>query len=319
MPAIAALLLTGYLVGSPVRFTIAAGAAFPVGFGAARDLLGWRWGAMVAAMLSMTFATFIGAVAGGHPTVFVAIACLAAAGCATIALYNEDRWWIVLQAVIALLVSSNYPGTVHAALQRSAAVCLGGLCQVAIVATLAWLFPRSGARLPQGPSREKPTRRLLISHALRAAVCVGLAFIIAHALGLANSYWAPMSALLILKPGLHETQARGAARLGGTVLGGVAATAFAILMKTQPLPLIAGVALTAGCAFALQKAHYAALTCAITATVVLLLSLGNGAALANTEHRLIATALGGLIALVTARIAPHHPALAHAGTDSVGS
>jgi hypothetical protein len=72
-------------------------------------------------------------------------------------------------------------------------------------------------------------------------------------------------------------------------------------------------AVTAGLAYALQKAHYATLTCMITATVVLLLTLGRGYVVINAEHRLIATVLGGVIALVVARIAPHRPLAGEAG------
>jgi hypothetical protein len=60
--------------------------------------------------------------------------------------------------------------------------------------------------------------------------------------------------------------------------------------------LLAAMAVTAGAAYALQKAHYATLTCMITATVVLLLTLGRADVVPTAEHRLIATVLGGVIA-----------------------
>lgn len=56
----------------------------------------------------------------------------------------------------------------------------------------------------------------------------------------------------------------------------------------------------AGAAFALQKAHYAIFTAAITATVVLLVSLGETSPLVNAEHRLLATLIGGVLALAVA-------------------
>lgn len=61
----------------------------------------------------------------------------------------------------------------------------------------------------------------------------------------------------------------------------------------------------AGAAFALQKAHYAALTASITATVVLLISLGETSPVANAEHRIVATLIGGILALVVALVVPH--------------
>jgi uncharacterized membrane protein YccC len=97
------------------------------------------------------------------------------------------------------------------------------------------------------------------------------------------------------------------------VLGCIAATLFAMITSYSQPWLIASVALSAGAAFALQKAHYSVLTSAVTATVVLILSLAHGGGvLANAEHRLIATVLGGCVALILARIAPHRPISAEA-------
>jgi uncharacterized membrane protein YccC len=45
VPAIPALLIAGVAMNQPVYGAVAAGAAFAVGFGAARDLHGWRWAA----------------------------------------------------------------------------------------------------------------------------------------------------------------------------------------------------------------------------------------------------------------------------------
>jgi uncharacterized membrane protein YccC len=67
------------------------------------------------------------------------------------------------------------------------------------------------------------------------------------------------------------------------------------------------ITVAAGLAFALQKAHYAIFTCALTAVIVLLLSLTNGTALIYAQNRLIATVFGGLTALAVASIAPHRP------------
>jgi len=319
VPAIPLILIVGVATGNIVEAAVAAGAAFTVGFGAARDLRGRRWGAMLAAVFGTTLAAFIGSSLGNLFPVFLLLAALSAATCAALALLDEDMWWVMLQVVIALLISGYYAGPPAAAAGRAFAVLVGGTVQMACVVVLAWLAPRAGARLPGAAASYEPDRKLLLSHMLRAAICVTLALGAARALGLANSYWAPMTAMIVLKPGLHETQVRGMARLAGTITGCIAATLYAVgVGYSQPL-LIAGVALTAGSAFALQKAHYGTLTCAITATVVLLLSLGHGGILANVEHRLIETVLGGVIALGVARIAPHRPLAERAGTDRVGS
>ncbi len=323
VPAIPLLLIIGAATHNIAYAAVSAGAAFSVGFGAARDLRGRRWAAMIGATIGITLMAFIGVLAGQSEPVLLVVAAVAAAGCAVLALIDEDIWWISLQMVIALFVGGYFSGDVHAALLRSFAVLAGGATQLAVVVVLARLAPQAANRLPPGPKKGPAPRSLMISHALRAAACVVLSLAIAHYIGLANSYWAPMTAMLILKPGLSETHTRGIARLTGTVLGCIAASLFAILVGYSQPWLIAGVALTAGASFALQKAHYSVLTSAVTATVVLILSLAHGGGvLANAEHRLIATILGGCVALILARIAPHRPisAQAQAGKtpDKVG-
>ena len=318
VPALPALLLCGLVTGQVTAGAIAAGAAFSVGFGASRDLRGRRWGAMIAATLGMALAASVGSLAGNALPVFLLLAGLAAAGCAALALYDEDLWWIFLQVVIALLVASNYPGRPDQALERALTVLIGGGVQIVCVAILARLVPSASARLPRNPAIIPPERRLLITHMVRAGACIPIAVLAAHALGIANSYWAPMTALLILKPGLQETQARGIARLGGTIAGCGVATLFAVAVDYSPSLLLIGMAISAGLSFAWQKAHYVMLSAAITATIVILLSIGHGGVIANVEHRLIATLVGGLIALIIARISPFRRRHAHSHADRVG-
>jgi len=319
-PALPVLLLAGLLTGHVAYGAVAAGAAFMVGFGAARDLRGRRWGAMLAATAGTTAATFIGCLAGQWEIVLVVVAALAAATCAVLALYDEDLWWVSLQVVIALLVAGHYSGPIPDAAMRAAAVFAGGAAQVLIVMVLARIAPSAANRLPPAAPKLAPERRLVISHAIRAAICVDLALAIAWSLGLANSYWAPMTAMLVLKPGLSDTHTRGIARLTGTLVGCALASLYALAVAYYAPLLLIGIGLTAFAAYALQKAHYAVLTSAVTATVVLLLSLAqHGHALTNAEHRLIATALGGAIALIIARVAPHRPLDQSAAVDRVGA
>jgi uncharacterized membrane protein YccC len=250
----------------------------------------------------------------------MAVSALAAAACAALALIDEDLWWIALQAVIALLIASYYAGPLGAATTRAGVVLAGGAAQTLMVVALARLFPSAAGRLPAAPPRPPSPRRLFVGHTIRAAVCVAGTLWLAHRLGLSNGYWAPMTAMLVLKPGLTETNTRGLARMGGTVIGALGATLYALIVAYWPPLLILGVGVAAASAFALQKAHYAVLTSFITATVVLLLSLalGNGAPV-NAEHRLIATLLGGVAALIAAHIAPHQALATQPEGDRVGS
>jgi len=318
MPAMPILLGGGVLLGLATQGAIAAGAAFVVGLAASRDLIGRRWGAMLGTALGLTVAAVIGTLAGQHPWLLLGLGCVGAAACAAIALYEEDLWWVVLQGVIAMLLSGYYAGPMDQALMRGLSVVAGGGLQIGLVVLLAWLFPRAAARLPGGPQPSRPSRKLLISHMLRAAAAVGISMGFAWAIHLQNWAWAPMTAMIVLKPGLMETQTRGLHRVLGTLLGCVFATVFAIQVGSAHPWLIAAAGLTAFASFALQKAHFATLTGAVTATAVLLVSLGYGGVLANAEHRLIATLIGGVTALIVARIAPNQGTANGVREDRVG-
>jgi hypothetical protein len=317
-PAMPILILLGNWYGSPAGGTVAAGAAFAVGFGAARELGGRRWAAMLGALVGMPIAAFVGTLLGQYSIEFVAVAAAAAAGCAALALHNEDLWWVVLQVVIIFLVAGFFEGRVEAAEWRAGIVFVGGAFQVCIVWALAHLYPRGAAPIIRSTLEPNTDRRLLIMHMARAAICVAGGIALIAPLHLANGYWAPMTALIVLKPRLHETRSRGLARLGGTVGGCVVATLYAMLCRDQPALLLGGMTVAAGAAFALQKAHYASLTASITATVVLLVSLGEATPLVNAEHRIAATLIGGLLALLVATVIPHSLRRQTSSADRVG-
>ena len=318
-PAMPLLLLAGLVSGHLQAGAIAAGAAFLVGFGAARNLRGRRWAAMILAAVGATLAALVGSLAGQWTPALLAVSAVTSAGVAALGLIDEDLWWVALQVVIAFFVAGYYHGALSTALARTEATAAGGLVQILVVIALAKLAPAAANPLPAAPFTPNAPPRLLISHMLRAAVCVTASWALAKKLGVTNAYWAPMTAMLVLKPGLSETDTRGAARLTGTVAGCLAAALFAFAVGASSPWLLAGVALTASAAFALQKAHYALLTLAITASVVLLLTLAHaGDVVTNAEHRLLATVLGGAMALVVARIAPHLPRPAQSAMDQVG-
>lgn len=318
MPAMPLMMLAGVLSDDVAVGAIATGAAFSVGFGAARDLAGRRWGAMWAAAAAMAAATLIGIVAGNAAAATLIVNVAAAALCAALALYDEDLWWLSLQAVIALFVAEYYPGDAVDATRRAAVVLGGGLVQIGCVVALAKVAPHAAERLPRGARPGKPTRRAVAGHALRAAACVSAALALAWHWRLSNSYWAPMTGMIVLKPGLRDTWLRGGHRVAGTLGGCAAATLFVLAVRADTWALLAGLAAGVGWSFAIQKSHYAALSFAITWVVVLLLTIAHGGVVQNVEHRLIATLLGGGVALASAGLAPRRPPSARRLIDRVG-
>jgi Fusaric acid resistance protein-like len=324
LPAIPLLLVIGLVTGHEVVGVIAAGGALTVAFGASRGLRGQRWGAMLAACAGVAFAAFCGTLLGTSLPLLLACSAISAAACAALGLVDDDLWWVALQIVIALMVSGFFAltqgtavdapaaGSVAAAIYRASATLAGGVAQIACVVGLASIFPAARAPLPVGPPLPPADAAALWAQATRAAIVVALAAVLAHAAGLANSYWAPMTALLVVKPGLHDVRSRGVSRMIGTLVGAILATLYVLAVRDNEAALIGGLALAAGSAFALQKADYGAMTAAITATVVMLTSLVAGHVLANAEHRLLNTVLGGAVALVVAWLLPHRDRVAAA-------
>lgn len=305
VPGIAAILLFGRYVTDPLHAAIAAGAAFSVGFGMSRDLFGHRWGAMAAAATGMIIAGSLGTLAGAwFPIMAIASAGLAAL-CALFALFNEDLWWVALQVVIAFLMAGYFPGDVGAAAERAFAVAVGGAIEISTVAVIAALLPTPLRRLPLASGRHDFKRAVAIAHALRAAIAVLVSLTIASGMGLAFDYWAPITALIVLKPGLHDTRVRGLSRLLGTAGGCLLATLWAASLSVSHAGLAAGAIVAILLTYSVQKANYEIFSAAVTVTVVFLVSLGQGDAVGNAEHRLFATIIGGLAALLVSAPLPH--------------
>ncbi len=135
-------------------------------------------------------------------------------------------------------------------------------------------------------------------HALRLAAAVGLATTIYRVLQLPRGYWMPMTALLVLRPDFHDTFARGAARIAGTIVGGGIATL--IVREVQPGPLGLTLLLLAfvWTCYATFRMNYTLFTIAVTGYVVFILMLSGVGEITAVTLRAIDTIAGGCLALV---------------------
>jgi|SRR5579872_3022321 len=145
---------------------------------------------------------------------------------------------------------------------------------------------------------------IYFGHGLRLAVVLAIATLLAHVLPLQRSYWAPMTAVLVLRPDFATTFVRGISRLIGTVAGAVLATLIAAMLRPGPEMLVALAIIFAWFTYMVASANYAALTVGITGYVVFLLALSGLPEQAAVLDRVAATSLGGLLALAAYSIAP---------------
>lgn len=303
VPALVLPLGYGLVAGQLLPAMVVTGAAFSVGFGSFRVSGRMRWQIMAAVTSGLMLAAFAGSLLGHSLALTVLAEAALAALCGALSLYHQNWWWSVLQLVIAFVLASYYPNDLAGAAERAGLVAMGGLAQIVLVGLCLWLCPDRRPPVATAPM-PVPDRWLAASYAARSAVAVALAMFIARASGLQHDYWAPMTAMLILKPGLLATRTRGLARLTGTLAGSLAATVFALLSALSGPAMLTAIAGAAYGAYTFRAAHYAVLSFFITATVVLMLDLVHGHALANAGQRVVATLLGGGIALLSALALP---------------
>lgn len=309
LPAIAALLAIGIASGHTGGALVAGSGAISVGFGTFQRFTDSKSAPMLLAALGMASSAVCGSLLGEIWPVLVLAAAMWAAVCAWALAFGMGAWWIALQWAIALFVAGAYPSGLHGALLRASLVLAGGALQFASVV----LFWRCQSRERAGRAARMRTylrfgRRQLaesvafVGFALRAAAAVAICVTLSRTLEMPNGYWAPMTALLVIRPTLRETVSRGVARGLGTLIGAGVATLVAAALRPGAYLTAALVVLFAWGAYAMRRVHYAALTTCITACIVFLLALFGLPELANAAHRIVATLLGGVMALLLASL-----------------
>jgi uncharacterized membrane protein YccC len=137
-----------------------------------------------------------------------------------------------------------------------------------------------------------------LRHALRVAIVATAAALLAGALHFQRSYWVTVTAIIVLQPHAVATVRRALQRVGGTVIGGMAAALIARFVR-QPLavgPLLFAMACVG---VAIRRINYAAFAALVTPVFVLLAEAGAGGA-HLTRVRILDTLLGGALALAGA-------------------
>ncbi|MDG4859708.1 FUSC family protein, partial [Streptomyces sp. T-3] len=141
-------------------------------------------------------------------------------------------------------------------------------------------------------------------HAVRATVVVVVGDLIGRALPFGHSYWVPLVALLIMRPGFSQTYSRAAARLGGTVAGLVVAGVFVQL--AHPGPLLAGIlsVVCGGLILLFMYTGYAPVQAAASAYTVFTLGMAGVGLDQSVPARLVLTLIGGFLAMLAYAVYP---------------
>jgi hypothetical protein len=310
-------LALGIWLGHPGAGLIAAGGAFTVGFGAKQNIDESHLLPMILASLGIAAATFIGMIAG-H-TNFILVLFTAGAGFVygMLSLRQPGVSWVGQQSVAFLLVASAFPFSPRAAAVRSGLVLAGGALQILTSSILLHLLQQlrtdllSVARYLREEhnalrsSVEQAARSLVkrspassaVPYAIRLAVTLGVSTEIYRQFGFVSGYWIPMTALLVLRPGLSDTVSRAIARTIGTLAGAVLASFFLAHLAPAPPTLAFLTLLFAWFSYSLNNVNYGLFTLSLTAYIVCLLALNSLPGKEVAYHRAVSTMIGGGLAL----------------------
>jgi uncharacterized membrane protein YccC len=217
--------------------------------------------------------------------------------------------WVGQQCCIFLIVSSAVPGTPHEAALRAAGVLAGGFLQWLCILLLWRFFPPARSTYSE-PGIHTPgwQRRAILknltfrSGTFRYALLLALTGLISQGIAqwvhFQNAYWIPMTALIIMKPDLLLTNARSIARVGGTFVGAALATLIATTLRPGGIWLSLLIILSMYLAYALQNVNYALYSIPLTSYIAFILAVGRTPEISTAEHRVIATAIAGAVAML---------------------
>jgi hypothetical protein len=337
VPAVAFALIVGKLSGHASAGAIAAGAAFTIGFALFHEALASTLLSMAIVTLGLASGTLAGSLGAEVPALVLILALIAAVNYGLLAELGPTSSWIGQQCAVFVVIASYFPFGVHYALGRAEMVLAGGALQMLVYTAfhLHRLHPRAiASRPPVIPRlrqralqivdrvrRDLYWRSPMATYILRLLLAVGASTAIYQWFHIRNGYWAPMTAILVLKPQWSNTLSRGIARLFGTLLGAGVALMFALWV---PLPawltFTLCVAAAWGC-YATQAVNYALFSFSITLYIVFLFRFGGFSDRSAAHLRLLNTALGGGIALAIDFVwrllhlsPPHQARLAQAET-----
>lgn len=318
LPAIAVCLGVGIALHHPAAGMIAGGGAMTVGFGAKQSIDDSRLLPMLFVSIGMTFAAFLGVLLGYTNYLLVPMAALWGFGYGMLTTREEGYSWVGQQCVITFLVASAFPASLGPACDRALLILAGGAIQLIFSAVLLQLFHQLGDHLSSLAryvraehlamrqayllaTQSIAGRRFLhaaLPYSLRLAVTLGVTTEIYRRLTFPSGYWIPMTALLVLKPGITDTVSRSIARLIGTLTGAIVVSfCLAHIPEASPLVLAGFTLLFAWLSYGTNNINYALFSVCITGYIVFLLSLNNVPGPTIAERRAICTVLGGSIAL----------------------
>jgi hypothetical protein len=268
---------------------------------------------MIATTFIMALSAWIGTVVGASSWLGPVVVALWGLSFAFLTIHDDDSGWVAMQGVICLVIAMAFPSHGYEGLWRSLAVMAGGALQIGVLALIDGFrrfFPPQATRRDiaglSPPATNYPWNDLLLSfrsfssawkYALRVSLTMIVAVEVAGVVHIQNSYWLPMTTVIILKPDFYRTYSGAVLRVVGTFLGVIVASLIAHLLHPNMAWLLVLVAVFSFGCFAFLKVNPIPFSASLTAYVVFLIATTGLPETAITGHRLVLTALGSALAL----------------------
>ncbi|MGA5702592.1 FUSC family protein [Peterkaempfera bronchialis] len=138
----------------------------------------------------------------------------------------------------------------------------------------------------------------VLRHAVRLAATVVVADLAGRLLGIPHSYWAALTAAVVLRPDFAQTFSRGVARVAGTVAGVAAATGVAAVSHPGPWACAVLAVAFVAAMYLTMRSGFAAASVFVSGYVVFLLAMSGTSLESTVRSRVELTLLGGALAMV---------------------
>ncbi|MFF4248231.1 FUSC family protein [Streptomyces sp. NPDC001822] len=152
--------------------------------------------------------------------------------------------------------------------------------------------------------REMRLGSTILRHAVRVSAVAAAGYLIGLVLPFGHGYWAPMTAVMVMRPEFTQTYSRSVARFGGTVVGVGCATGIVQLAHPTAWPSAALAVISAGLMYLLMRTGYAVSQVCVSAYVVFLLGMAGDDWAQTVPERVLLTFIGGLLAMVAYALYP---------------
>ncbi|MEU1483816.1 FUSC family protein [Streptomyces sp. NPDC005752] len=152
--------------------------------------------------------------------------------------------------------------------------------------------------------REMRRGSTILRHAVRVSAVAAAGYLLGSVLPFGHGYWAPMTAVMVMRPEFTQTYSRSVARFMGTVVGVAVATG--IVQAAHPNAELSALlaVVSAGLMYLLMRTGYAVSQVCVSAYVVFLLGMAGDDWSQTVPERVVLTLIGGLLAMVAYAVYP---------------